>query len=168
MSVSPYEDYQTLSIKAKGASIPFTTFRAALFARLRRIFGVSTDEAFAQSVLGDPKKMKKNFSEGASGSFFYFTVDQVYMIKTLTYDEHRFLLEILPQYTDYMERNPRSLICRFFGMYAIRLYGHTEYVVVMNNVLRVPGGLHKIDEIYDLKGSRINRHGKPKKNKKIS
>jgi hypothetical protein len=37
-------------------------------------------------------------------------------------------------------------VCRFFGMYSIKMYGHTEYFVVMNNVLRVPGGMYKVDE----------------------
>jgi len=41
----------------------FRTYKPAVFSELRSVFGVSEEE-YAKSVLGDPLKMKKNFSEG--------------------------------------------------------------------------------------------------------
>lgn len=136
----------------------FFSYAPAVFQRLRYIFGI-TDEAHMASMAGDVIKMKKNFSEGASGSFFYFTPDKHYMVKTLTTEERDLLLKILPKYYKYMRDQPKSLICRFFGLYSIKMYNHKEHFVVMNNVLRMPAPDITIDETYDLKGSRINRHG---------
>jgi len=116
--------------------------------------------------------MQKNFSEGASGSFFYFTVDLKYMVKTLTLEEHSFLRDKIKNYTEFMRQNPRSLVCHYYGLYSIEMYGHIEYVVVMNNFLQTPTEngkkIYTIDEIFDLKGSSLNRHAKQEKGKKAS
>jgi len=136
-----------------------------VFRRLRTKVWKIDDEEHARSMTitqPDPSKMK--FTEGASGSFFYFNNDSTYMVKTLTEGERDMLLRILPRYYAYMRDNPESLICRFFGLYSIRMYSHTEHFVVMNNLLHNP--LHEsniMHERYDLKGSTINRYGKPMK-----
>ena len=49
----------------------------AEFHHLRDLFNVSTEDYIA-SILGDPTKMQQNFSEGRSGSFFYYTEDMRY------------------------------------------------------------------------------------------
>eukprot|EP00479_Gromia_sphaerica_P008203 TRINITY_DN3025_c0_g1_i1.p1 TRINITY_DN3025_c0_g1~~TRINITY_DN3025_c0_g1_i1.p1 ORF type:complete len:56 (-),score=13.87 TRINITY_DN3025_c0_g1_i1:269-436(-) len=41
--------------------------------------------------------MKERYSEGKSGSFFYFTPDGKYLVKTLTVGEVRTLIEMLPR-----------------------------------------------------------------------
>jgi len=101
----------------------FTSYAPRLFRRLRQCFGVS-EEQFAASLGGDPAAMQKNFSEGASGSFFYFTEARDYMVKTLNKGEYQFLRSLLPDYVRFMSRNPHSLICRFFGLFSITMYGH--------------------------------------------
>jgi len=138
----------------------FLAYECALFRRLKLVLNLTT-KSFAQSMSGKTSAMKKNFSEGASGSFFYFSVDKKYIIKTLIKSEFKFLKSILKSYVDHMEKNPTTRICRFFGLYSIKMYNHVEYIVVMNNFLL--DDKYKIDEIYDLKGSRINRHAKAKK-----
>ncbi len=60
------------------------------------------------------------------------------MIKTLTASEHQLLLRIARRYCHYMARHRMSRLCHFYGCYSVQLYGHTEYVVVMNNFLKTP------------------------------
>lgn len=43
---------------------------------------------------------------------------------------------MLPYYAKHMENHPNSLIVNIHGLYSIRMYSHTEYVMVMANALR--------------------------------
>jgi len=69
------------------------------------------------------------------------------------------LYQIMPHYLNHIEKNPDTLLTKFFGSYAIKM-AHTRplYIVILKNVF-----LHspKVHQIYDLKGSWINRGGKP-------
>eukprot|EP00466_Bigelowiella_natans_P019893 jgi/Bigna1/128979/aug1.8_g3687 len=78
--------------------------------------------------------MAMNFSEGASGSFFFLTVDRKYLVKTMTRSELQ-------------AENPNSLITKYFSL--------------MTNILLTSPG-RGIKFKYDLKGSTINRNGKVK------
>eukprot|EP00808_Paulinella_micropora_P012979 g39977.t1 len=149
----------SIQLGDKETPVPFAAYAPGMFKQIRAVLGVS-EESFAKSVDGEPEHMKKNFSEGASGSFFYFSTDNKYMIKTLTGTEFSFLVSILGRYLEHMRTYRKSLLCRYYGVYSIHLYGHLQYVVVMNNFLRVPSAHYTLNAIYDLKGSRISRHGK--------
>lgn len=102
--------------------------------------------------------MLEKFTEGKSGSFFYFTRDFRYIIKTVTDSEERFLQKIAYKYYNYIREHPNSLIVRFFGLHKVRLAPEQRYisVVVMENVFYTQDGL-KIHECYDLKGSTVGR-----------
>jgi hypothetical protein len=74
--------------------------------------------------------------------------------QTLTPDEFDTLIHILPAYWIHMRDNPQSLICRFFGLYSLTLYGSTQHVVVMNNVHWGPEG-YRLHTRFDLKGAQF-------------
>ena len=57
--------------------------------------------------------------------------------------------------TGLLEANKDSLIAKFYGCHAIRMYGQWIYFVVMENIFCSAKKLH---ERYDLKGSWVNRH----------
>ncbi|KAL3795348.1 hypothetical protein HJC23_009521 [Cyclotella cryptica] len=64
-------------------------------------------------------------SKGAAraGTFFFFTADGGYMIKTVKKEEAKAFLEMLPHYHRFMSdrKNGRnSLLTRFFGMYSVQ------------------------------------------------
>ena len=141
-------------------SCVFVAYQRSTFRLLRCRLGV-TEEQYAASFDGDVAKMSQNFSEGKSGSFFYFSVDKRYIVKRCSRSEHRFLQSILGKYTNYICSRPNTLICKFYGLYSIRMYGHSEYFLVMNNAFFVPEyeGLHyAIEEKYDLKGTVPIKH----------
>jgi len=106
---------------------------------------------------------KAKYTEGRSASFFCFSPDKKFIIKTVPESEALELIRILPYYYRHLDENRNSLLIRFFGLHAIRML-HSEiiYIVVMSNVF---DNNLKIDETYDLKGSWINRGGKSGWNK---
>lgn len=114
----------------------------------------------------DSSGMQEQFSEGKSGSFFYFTHDRRYVIKTVNTEEKKFLCKIAPAYYEYIKDNPDSLIVRLYGLYQVQLAWEQKYisVIVMENIFYSLQRL-KIHEKYDLKGSTVKRktHKKSKK-----
>lgn len=99
-------------------------------------------------------------SQGKSGSFFYYTADGLYMLKTIHYREYTFLRNILEDYYHYIASNPKTYIIKFFGLH--KLVERTEtgkevrrhYFVIMANVFNTQ---EKISERFDLKGSTYGR-----------
>ena len=101
---------------------------------------VSLTGRYVLSELGSP---------GKSGSFFYYSADYRFIIKTIRRTEHEYLRRILRHYNDHMTRNTNSLLTRFFGLHRVRLRGTRNiYFVVMGNIFPANRDIH---EIYDLK-----------------
>ena len=94
-------------------------------------------------------------SPGKSGSFFYFSRDFKYIIKTVSHTEHKFLLSILKDYYEHVKSNPHTLLSRFYGLHRVKLpRGRKIHFVIMNNLFPPHRDIH---ETYDLKGSAIGR-----------
>ncbi|KAL4866652.1 hypothetical protein BDV12DRAFT_131815 [Aspergillus spectabilis] len=94
-------------------------------------------------------------SPGKSGSFFYFSRDYKYIIKTIHHAEHKLLRKILPEYYKHVEQNPNTLISQFYGLHRVKMaYGRKIHFVVMNNLFPPHRDVHST---FDLKGSIIGR-----------
>jgi 1-phosphatidylinositol-4-phosphate 5-kinase len=89
--------------------------------------------------LGSPDK---------SGSFFHFSYDYCFIIKTIRHSEHKFLLSILKDYHKHVKNNPHTLLSHFYGL------GQKIHFVIMNNLFLPHRDIHKT---YDLKGSTVGR-----------
>eukprot|EP00027_Filamoeba_sp_ATCC50430_P004402 CAMPEP_0168550528 /NCGR_PEP_ID=MMETSP0413-20121227/5692_1 /TAXON_ID=136452 /ORGANISM="Filamoeba nolandi, Strain NC-AS-23-1" /LENGTH=524 /DNA_ID=CAMNT_0008581003 /DNA_START=524 /DNA_END=2098 /DNA_ORIENTATION=+ len=135
----------------------FTDFSAVLFEELRQLNGISATayqhclhpERFLSSL--DTQK----FSEGKSGSFFCFSPDKNFIIKTIPESEAIVLRKILPDYYHHLSANPGSYIIRLYGLHSLKIQNNVEiFVVVMGNVFNTD---KKIHERYDLKGSWVKR-----------
>lgn len=95
-------------------------------------------------------------SPGKSGSFFYFSRDYKYIIKTIHHAEHKFLRRILRDYYDHVENNPNTLLSQFYGLHRVKIpYGKKIHFVVMNNLFPPHRDIHRT---FDLKGSTIGRN----------
>lgn len=140
-------------ITSPRSSFVFTDYSPKRFVHIRALSGISI-ESYLQSF---QSTTMPEFSEGKSGAFLYFSSDYKYIVKTTTAKEFEKLLQILPQYEKYLEkehkkqRNP--LITRYLGAHRIVMYDIPLYFVVMKNCCP------SVDEKYDLKGSWVNRHG---------
>ena len=94
-------------------------------------------------------------SPGKSGSFFYFSRDYRFIIKTIHHSEHKYLRKILKKYYEHVKNNPHTLISRFYGLHRVKLpHGRKIHFVIMNNLFPAHKDIH---ETYDLKGSTVGR-----------
>jgi 1-phosphatidylinositol-4-phosphate 5-kinase len=107
---------------------------------------VSLTSKYILSELGSP---------GKSGSFFYFSRDYKYIIKTIHHAEHKFLRKILRDYYNHVQENPNTLLSQFYGLHRVKIpYGRKIHFVVMNNLFPPHRDIHRT---FDLKGSTIGR-----------
>lgn len=107
---------------------------------------VSLTSKYILSELGSP---------GKSGSFFYFSRDYKYIIKTIHHAEHKFLRKILKDYYNHVQDNPNTLLSQFYGLHRVKIpYGRKIHFVVMNNLFPPHRDIH---QTFDLKGSTIGR-----------
>ncbi|EIE75627.1 hypothetical protein RO3G_00331 [Rhizopus delemar RA 99-880] len=131
----------------------FKDYAPWVFRHLREKFGVdpadyliSLTSKYILSELGSP---------GKSGSFFYYSKDYRFIIKTIHYTEHKFMRNILKNYYNHISNNPSTLLCRYYGLHRIKLpHGKKIHFVVMSNVFPPNKDIH---ETYDLKGSTLGR-----------
>lgn len=91
---------------------------------------------------------------GASGSIFYLTDDDEFIIKTVQHKEGEFLQKLLPGYYMNLNQNPRTLLPKFFGLYCFQCNSKNVRLTVMNNLLPSYVRMHLK---YDLKGSTYKR-----------
>ena len=56
----------------------------------------------------------------ASGSFFFFSHDKRFILKTLLKNERKTLLDMLDEYIDHIVQSEnRSMLARIYGLYTI-------------------------------------------------
>ncbi|KAI8139047.1 hypothetical protein BJV82DRAFT_522323 [Fennellomyces sp. T-0311] len=131
----------------------FKDYAPWVFRNLREKFHI--DAADYMMSLTNKYILSELTSPGKSKSFFYYSRDYRFIIKTIHHTEHRFLRRILRDYYDHVCRNPNTLLCRFYGLHRIKLpHGRKKHFVVMGNVFPASKDVHTT---YDLKGSTFGR-----------
>jgi 1-phosphatidylinositol-4-phosphate 5-kinase len=141
----------------------FKDYSPMVFRELRSIFGldqadylVSITGKYILSELGSP---------GKSGSFFYYSRDYRFIIKTIHHSEHKQLRRVLKDYYEHAKLNPNTLISQFYGLHRVKIpafgaNGSTVggsrkvHFLVMNNLFPPHRDIHIK---YDLKGSTWGR-----------
>lgn len=120
-------------------------------------------------------RLRELSNPGASGSIFYVTSDDEFIIKTVQHKEGEFLQKLLPGvfhniyfvifslyikkrfflgYYMNLNQNPRTLLPKFFGLYCYQCNSKNIRLVIMNNLLPSNVVIH---QKYDLKGSTYKR-----------
>ena len=81
---------------------------------------------------------KKHNTGGKSGSFFFFSQDRKFLIKTLRKDELDVFLELLPNMVQYLfENKSATLLSQVLGIYKVKISGVTPvYLMVQANNLQ--------------------------------
>lgn len=126
----------------------FTDYAPNTFNHIRKIFNIDNEDyimsigpnrLMASLMLGEVNSMTSLTSQGKSGSFFYYTADGKYMLKTIRYKEYKFLRVILKDYYSYIRTNPETLITRFFGLHKLleknekgEIIGRIYFVIMAN------------------------------------
>mmetsp|Transcript_22174 Transcript_22174/g.29654 ORF Transcript_22174/g.29654 Transcript_22174/m.29654 type:complete len:316 (+) Transcript_22174:1519-2466(+) len=103
---------------------------------------------------------KAGESAGRSGSFFFFSHDRKFIIKTMTNGELKLMLNMLPRLANHHQTVKQSLLAKIFGAFTVCMSKTAPvHIVLMENTMRLkrPSSLNYI---FDLKGSFINRKTK--------
>jgi 1-phosphatidylinositol-4-phosphate 5-kinase len=129
----------------------FKNYAPIAFRYFRDLFGIQPDD-FLMSMCDSPLRELSN--PGASGSIFYLTSDDEFIIKTVQHKEGEFLQKLLPGYYMNLNQNPRTLLPKFFGLYCYQCNSKNVRLVIMNNLLPSSVVMH---QKYDLKGSTYKR-----------
>ncbi|KAI7809470.1 putative phosphatidylinositol 4-phosphate 5-kinase type-1 gamma [Triplophysa rosa] len=138
----------------------FKTYAPVAFRYFRELFGIRPDD-YLYSLCNEPLIELSN--PGASGSIFYVTRDDEFILKTVMHKEAEFLQKLLPGYYMNLNQNPRTLLPKFFGLYCVQSGGKNIRIVVMNNVLPRVFRMHLK---FDLKGSTHKRRASKKEREK--
>ena len=135
----------------------FKDYCPEVFRSLRSMFGIdpadyliSVTGKYILSELGSP---------GKSGSFFYYSRDYRFIIKTIHHGEHKQLRRILKDYYKHVKENPNTLISQFYGLHRVKMPFNKNgikkvHFIVMNNLFPSQRDIHIK---YDLKGSTWGR-----------
>ncbi|XP_061093660.1 phosphatidylinositol 4-phosphate 5-kinase type-1 alpha-like isoform X2 [Conger conger] len=138
----------------------FKTYAPIAFRYFRELFGIRPDD-YLCSLCKDSLIELSN--SGASGSLFYVSSDDEFIIKTVQHKEAEFLQKLLPGYFMNLNQNKRTLLPKFYGLYCVQAGGKNIRIVVMNNLLPSAVQMHMK---YDMKGSTYKRRASPKEREK--
>ncbi|KAG2242095.1 hypothetical protein Bca52824_096060 [Brassica carinata] len=124
-----------------------------VFRRLRELFTVDPAD-YMLAICGDDA-LRELSSPGKSGSFFYLTQDDRFMIKTVKKSEVKVLLRMLPNYYKHICQYENSLVTKFYGVHCIKpVGGQKTRFIVMGNLFCSE---YRIQRRFDLKGSSHGR-----------
>lgn len=150
----------------------FLDYAPQVFDSIRKKFNVERedyskslgpDQILTNLLTGEFNSLSELCSSGKSGSFFYYTADAKYMLKTISKAEFKFFKRILKNYYYHIENNDSTLITRIYGFHKMMFFGKNRkterklYFCIMNNIFHTSREIHKR---YDLKGSTQGRSTK--------
>ncbi|ERN09368.1 hypothetical protein AMTRI_Chr01g132180 [Amborella trichopoda] len=124
-----------------------------VFRYLRRLFKIDAAD-YMLSLCGNDA-LRELSSPGKSGSFFYLTHDDRYMIKTMKKSEVKVLLRMLPSYYNHVRAYENTLVTKFFGLHCVKAAGGQKVrFIIMGNLFCSEYHIHRR---FDLKGSSHGR-----------
>ncbi|KAJ8754158.1 hypothetical protein K2173_002057 [Erythroxylum novogranatense] len=124
-----------------------------VFRNLREMFKIDAAD-YMMSICGNDA-LRELSSPGKSGSIFFLSQDDRFMIKTLRKTEVQVLLKMLPDYHHHVRSYENTLITKFFGLHRIKPSSGQKFrFVVMGNMFCTELRIHRR---FDLKGSSLGR-----------
>nr|XP_043640084.1 phosphatidylinositol 4-phosphate 5-kinase 9-like [Erigeron canadensis] len=124
-----------------------------VFRNLRELFKIDAAD-YMMSICGNDA-LRELSSPGKSGSVFFLSQDDRFMIKTLRKSEVQVLLRMLPDYHRHVRTYENTLITKFFGLHRIKPSSGQKFrFVVMGNMFCTELRIHRR---FDLKGSSLGR-----------
>jgi 1-phosphatidylinositol-4-phosphate 5-kinase len=99
---------------------------------------------------------KAGESQGKSGSFFFFSHDKNFIIKTMTNSDLGAFKNLFKDYFKAVATRPNSLLARIYGIYTVKMEDvEPVHLILMGNTKR--SNDKNIVNVFDLKGSFVNR-----------
>ncbi|KAK6126255.1 hypothetical protein DH2020_040000 [Rehmannia glutinosa] len=122
-----------------------------VFRNLREMFKIDASD-YMMSICGNDA-LRELSSPGKSGSVFFLSQDDRFMIKTLRKSEVKVLLRMLPNYHLHVRRYDNTLITKFLVCTGLNRQAVKRFVV-MGNMFCTELRIHRR---FDLKGSSLGR-----------
>ncbi|KAE8773734.1 Phosphatidylinositol-4-phosphate 5-kinase 9 [Hordeum vulgare] len=124
-----------------------------VFRNLREMFKIDTAD-YMVSISGSDA-LRELSSPGKSGSMFFLSQDDRFMIKTLRKSEVQVLLRMLRDYYRHVHTYDNTLVTKFFGLHRVKPSSGQKFrFVVMGNMFCTELRIHRR---FDLKGSSLGR-----------
>jgi len=95
---------------------------------------------------------------GKSGSFFFYTQDKKYVVKTTRRNEKAIVLGMLDEMVKHIEStNNESFLVRIYGIFTVKtsVFGAVDIILMQNTLSHHDS--KKPFMMFDLKGSLVNR-----------
>mmetsp|Transcript_30864 Transcript_30864/g.30361 ORF Transcript_30864/g.30361 Transcript_30864/m.30361 type:complete len:108 (-) Transcript_30864:835-1158(-) len=84
------------------------------------------------------RAFKAGESQGKSGSFFFFSHDSQFIIKTMTESELQYFLSILEDFYYHLAGNPDSMLARIYGVYTVKMEDVVPvHIILMANTIQL-------------------------------
>ena len=131
------------------------------FDQLRKDDGI-TDDIMIKSFSPIKNKSaidKMGESKGKSGSFFFYSHNRKFIIKTITNEEKETMDKILIDYYLYIKSHGTTLITKIYGIYTVVIKNASSVNVILMQNLFGCSPIH-IERMFDLKGSSVQRKTK--------
>ncbi|KAI6235150.1 Phosphatidylinositol 5-phosphate 4-kinase type-2 alpha [Aphelenchoides besseyi] len=129
-----------------------------VFRSLRQQFGVDQRQYLSSLSAFEPEP------DPQESAGLYVSYDRMFVIKTIDSESVAELHSILFQYHSHVvERQGKTLLPQYLGLYRITVDGTDSYHLVMRNVF---GSKYTIHKKYDLKGSTVQRQASEKERSK--
>jgi hypothetical protein len=122
----PLEQYDTCLVTHfdgvhTGTQFVTSSYSHFIFGSLRKIASISTGE-FVKSFRQSAALEHESFTQGLDMSFYCYTQDKRYVIKSLKRSEFIQLKKILFDYQLHLINHPDSLIVRYLALHSINIY----------------------------------------------
>lgn len=138
----------------------FISHFAEKFKEIRKLDGV-TDSIILESLSLEANRraiFKAGESSGKSGSFFFFSADNKFLIKTISVKERKELIKLLDPLIDHFNQTQGcSLLARIYGLFTLksRVFSPVDIILMQNTSVLLSQSHTTI--AFDLKGSTFNR-----------
>ena len=138
-----FEDEIINKFRVKKEEIGINKLRPRYFDTIREYFGITEDNILESLNLDSNRAniFKTGEGEGKSGSFFFFSFDKKYIIKTISSDEVKIFLKFLGNYSQHITQNLGSIIAVILGVYTLKIKGlFPVHIILMINSLPILEG----------------------------
>ena len=162
-NVSNIRDFSNTNLNnnTKGEDAIIIEYLPEVFNELRKDDEI-TDDAMIRVFSPSKNKSaieKMSESKGKSGSFFFYSHDRKFIIKTISGDERKTLLNIFHDYFNYIKEHKTTLITKIYGVYTLVIKNASSVNIILMQNLFGCSPIH-IQRMFDLKGSTVQRKTK--------
>ena len=105
------------------ADVEVLEYAHGIFSEIKRNDGV-TNEMIMESLnigMNRAQAFSAGEASGKSGSFFFFSHDGKFIIKTMRDFELKLFIKMIPDYFVHLKEHKYSLIARFYGAYTVKM-----------------------------------------------